>query len=243
MAVTTSPVEGRSSAIRLSRRLRDSASAGNSSSASKAAVSRLPWPSLCGGRRPCGARPAGVARGAARSREGAHGPFIGRGADLEAGDCRPPFSPIGSLDGRLSLLRVRCLSGPRRLSSAPSIRASARSRPSRATVSKIPGDTVVPVSATRRGWKTCVALPPGALDDPAQRRLDALGRPRLGHVGQRRARGGEMVARPRRREEPLPRGGVVDRPVEEGARQRQELDSVEIFSCVIARRRAGRCGP
>ena len=42
MARTTSPVEGRSSAISASRRLRDSASAGKTSSASKAAVSRLP---------------------------------------------------------------------------------------------------------------------------------------------------------------------------------------------------------
>ena len=43
---TTSPVEGRSSETSASTRLRDSASAGNSSSASKAAVRRLPWPSL-----------------------------------------------------------------------------------------------------------------------------------------------------------------------------------------------------
>jgi hypothetical protein len=46
MARTTSPVEGLSSAIRASSRLRDSASAGKTSSASKAAVKRLPWPSL-----------------------------------------------------------------------------------------------------------------------------------------------------------------------------------------------------
>ena len=43
---TTSPTEGRSSATSASRRLRDSASAGKTSSASKAAVRRLPWPSL-----------------------------------------------------------------------------------------------------------------------------------------------------------------------------------------------------
>ena len=42
MARTTSPVEGRSSAISVSRRLRDSASAGKTSRASNAAVSRLP---------------------------------------------------------------------------------------------------------------------------------------------------------------------------------------------------------
>ena len=42
IAATTAPTEGRSSAISASRRLRDSARAGNSSSASNAAVSRLP---------------------------------------------------------------------------------------------------------------------------------------------------------------------------------------------------------
>ena len=42
IAWTTSPVDGRSSATSASTRLRDSASAGNSSSASNAAVSRLP---------------------------------------------------------------------------------------------------------------------------------------------------------------------------------------------------------
>ena len=46
MARTTSPVEGRSSEMRASRRLRDSASAGKTSSASNAAVRRLPCPSL-----------------------------------------------------------------------------------------------------------------------------------------------------------------------------------------------------
>ena len=43
------PSTGRSSATSASTRLRDSASAGNSSSASNAAVRRLPWPSLRGG--------------------------------------------------------------------------------------------------------------------------------------------------------------------------------------------------
>ena len=49
IAWTTSPVDGRSSETRASTRLRDSASAGNSSSASKAEVRRAPWPSLRGG--------------------------------------------------------------------------------------------------------------------------------------------------------------------------------------------------
>jgi hypothetical protein len=42
IARTMSPIEGRSSETSASRRLRDSASAGKTSSASKAAVSRLP---------------------------------------------------------------------------------------------------------------------------------------------------------------------------------------------------------
>jgi hypothetical protein len=45
-AATTSPADTRSSETTRSRRLRDSARAGNDSSASKAAVRRRPWPSL-----------------------------------------------------------------------------------------------------------------------------------------------------------------------------------------------------
>ena len=45
-AATTSPGEMRSAVTRRRRRLRDSARAGNASSASKAAVRRRPWPSL-----------------------------------------------------------------------------------------------------------------------------------------------------------------------------------------------------
>src|SRR4051812_16663698 len=47
IAATTSPAEVCSSRTSLSTRLRDSASAGNSSSASKAAVRRRPCPSFC----------------------------------------------------------------------------------------------------------------------------------------------------------------------------------------------------
>ena len=46
-AATISPVEVRSSRTMRSTRLRDSARAGNTSSASNAAVSRRPWPSSC----------------------------------------------------------------------------------------------------------------------------------------------------------------------------------------------------
>ena len=45
-AATTSAGEMRSAVTRRSTRLRDSASAGKASSASNAAVSRRPWPSL-----------------------------------------------------------------------------------------------------------------------------------------------------------------------------------------------------
>ena len=43
-------------------------------------------------------------------------------------------------------------------SSARPTLARVSSRPSSATVSKIPGETVVPVKATRKGWKICLAL-------------------------------------------------------------------------------------
>ena len=42
--------------------------------------------------------------------------------------------------------------------SARSIRASVSSRPSSATLSKIPGETVVPAIATRTGWNTWPGL-------------------------------------------------------------------------------------
>src|SRR5829696_4467439 len=44
--------------------------------------------------------------------------------------------------------------------SAASMRASVSSRPSAATDSNIPGETVVPEIATRTGWKTCLGLTP-----------------------------------------------------------------------------------
>ena len=86
---------------------------------------------------------------------------------------------------------VRCRFRPflawRAIAAARSIRASVSSRPSSATLSKIPGETVVPAIATRTGWNTLPGLAPRALDDPAQRRLDRLDRERLG-LGERLAR-------------------------------------------------------
>src|SRR4051794_8976200 len=100
IAPTTSLTDGRSSAISASRRLRDSASAGNSSSASKAAVSRLPWPSLCG--RPttlAGVTGRGRGRGAARNGDRAGGVIVWgssvRSGGSEAGKGRPSAG-IGS---------------------------------------------------------------------------------------------------------------------------------------------------
>ena len=59
------------------------------------------------------------------------------------------------------------------------MRASVSSRPSAATDSKIPGETVVPVIATRIGWKTSLGFTLEPLDDAAQRLLDPLGVERL----------------------------------------------------------------
>ena len=56
------------------------------------------------------------------------------------------------------------------------MRASVSSRPRAATDSKIPGETVVPLIATRIGWKTSLRLDPEPLHHAAQRRLDRLGR-------------------------------------------------------------------
>ena len=110
--------------------------------------------------------------------------------DLEAWRHRvTPFNPIGILDERLS----RPAAARRSITSAaaPVERTvdprQRPSRPSSATVSKIPGETVVPVSATRSGWKTCLALRPVRSTARAAP-LDALGGPRLRHLGQRRAR-------------------------------------------------------
>ena len=102
------------------------------------------------------------------------------------------------------------------------MRRSDSSRPSSASVSKIPGETVVPASATRSGWKTSLGLAPRALDDLAQRRLDRRSasngstlRERLARVGER---GAAVLAQPL-----LARLRVVGRAVEDEARQRPEV--------------------
>src|SRR5918995_221286 len=95
-----------------------------------------------------------------------HELFIGHGWGIERDAwtycLRLPSAPIGR-HGRtvehLLLSRV-VYQLTRRPSSAESMRASARSRPMSATVSKIPGEIVVPVSATRSGWKIAFALRP-----------------------------------------------------------------------------------
>ena len=85
----------------------------------------------------------------------------------------------------------------------------------------MPGETVVPASATRIGWKTSLGLRAAALDDAAQRRVDRVGVQRL-ERRQRRARAREraaaLVAEPL-----LARLRVVGRAVEEEAGQRPEV--------------------
>ena len=85
----------------------------------------------------------------------------------------------------------------------------------------MPGETVVPASATRIGWKTSFGLRAARLDDLAQRRLDRLDVERL-DVRQRLARLRErcaaVVVEPL-----LARRRVVGRPVEDEAGQRPEV--------------------
>ena len=179
MARTTSPVDGRSSEMSASSRLRDSASAGKTSSASKAAVRRLPWPSLRGGRRPRTARPGRAGTRRAAGGGGGAGGGVRR-SSVDAGGIwsgsrimARPSAPV-SASGRIvePPLRRRWTS-PSLPLSAWSTRASVSSRPSSATVSKIPGETVVPATATRSGWKTCLRLTPEPLGHAAQRGLHA----------------------------------------------------------------------
>jgi hypothetical protein len=138
IAATTSPAEVCSSRTRRSTRLRDSASAGNSSSASKAAVSRRPWPSL--------SRTAAAAAADARSCTGLSAALLVLMAGRPVVGQSDPFIGTGArkVEEFPSYGRAR--------SSAESIRASVSSRPRSATDSKIPGETVDPVIATRIGW-------------------------------------------------------------------------------------------
>ena len=69
--------------------------------------------------------------------------------------------------------------------------------PERATDSKIPGDTVVPLIATRTGWKTSPAWRPSGLHHPAQRALQ---------------RGPASMARPRRRAPRAPLASALGPP-------------------------------
>ena len=85
----------------------------------------------------------------------------------------------------------------------------------------MPGETVVPASATRTGWKTSLALTPRVLDHAAQGLLDVLGVERLDAL-ERRAGVGQGVATAVG-EPLLARRGVVGRAVEDEARQRPEV--------------------
>ena len=157
---------------RRSRRLRDSASAGNASSASKAAVRRRPWPSLWrrwtpaasgllrgDGRDACG-------RGASRQSGGWAGG--GRSPRLSAG-CGRMIEPTSATCWVGRTLRQACerrVDPPQRLV-APEHRE--RLEDARATRS---------FRRARRGpaGRRRFGLTPRGLDDLAQRRLDALDR-------------------------------------------------------------------
>ena len=218
IAVTTSPVDGRSSAIRESRRLRDSASAGKRSSASKAAVRRLPWPSLRGGaddgvrlRRAHAARRSG---GLGCRQWRGHGSSIGREWLVwSVGHIAAPQSVSAAVDGRLRPPFERGVDAGQRLV-APEQRdgledprrdgRSGDRHPQR--LEDLPG------------------LQAALLEHAAQRRLDALGVPRRRQRRQALAPpASSALARLRIAEELLARLGIVDRAVEEEARHRPEL--------------------
>ena len=186
-AVTTSAVATWSLEITVKSLLRDSASAGNASSASKAIVSLRPCPSFWW-RSPAPCRsaaralvPAAPARAAplaaarpllafAAARPlaafAAFGlafclvfvavagmlAWIGRSADLRVDGSM--WTPIG-IRGRSVERNLRVRAGSYAFAqvcaSAASMRWSVSSRPSSATLSKMPGDTVVPTIATRSG--------------------------------------------------------------------------------------------
>ena len=166
-AATTSPAEMRSALTRRSRRLRDSASAGNASSASKAAVRRRPWPSLWRRWRPAARRAAGRCGRRLRSWRASH-PWSWR-----RGWASAVTRLIGS-SGRMVEPRYRhgwtddCV----RSRSAASMRAQRlvapehRERLEDARRDRRPGER----DADR--LEDVLGLGAARLDDPAQRRLD-----------------------------------------------------------------------
>ena len=106
-------------------------------------------------------------------------------------------------------------------SRARSMRAIVSSRPSTESDSKIPGETVVPVIATRSGWKTCFGLAPCSSTTARSAASIASGS-KSSTRAQRLER--RLEQRPRLgRHHLLPRLRVVDGVVEEEADQRPDL--------------------
>ena len=98
------------------------------------------------------------------------------------------------------------------------------SRPTRATVSKMPGEIVVPVSATRSGWNTCLAFIPDRSTAARSAGSTVSGVHGAGTAARRRAHRGERLARPLRGPG-TSRGRPGRRPasLEERPRERPEL--------------------
>src|SRR5215213_6106401 len=95
------------------------------------------------------------------------------------------------------------------------MRRSVSSRPSSATLSKIPGEIVVPAIATRTGWKTCFGFQPRSSTRPRSAPSIAYcvnGSSPASSV--RAARGADRLA---------PCGLVLDRAVVEKAGERPEV--------------------
>src|SRR4051794_21764701 len=212
IAPTTSLTDGRSSAISASRRLRDSASAGNSSSASKAAVSRLPWPSLCG--RPttlAGVTGRGRGRGAARNGDRAGGVIVW-GSSVRSGGSEPgkgrPSAGIGS-GGHT----VEAVVDP----------AQRFVPPEQPQGLEDPGRDRPPGERDPDRLEHLARLEPSGVDDALERAFETLFIPRLPHVRERVPGLGEALERLGGAEDLLPRGGIIGRPLEEEARQRPEV--------------------
>ena len=152
-ASTTSAIATRCPPTSASRRLRDSASTGNASSASNAAVSLRPCPSP---RTQLFERRMRRWPGSLPEQLGSL-PCV---SVLVRVVLHAAALPHVESRARAAVVS-RHLSAERRQGlSASSIRASVSARPSTATVSKMPGETGRPAIATRSGWKTSRGLQP-----------------------------------------------------------------------------------
>ena len=219
--------------------MRDSASAGNASSASKAAVRRRPWPSLW--RRWTPAAVVGWLREAAAALHAVAGwgidELVGRGGGATprlSAACGRMIEPTSRLLGIAPVVRSRA---PRRCAAAPR-----RGRAPRAS-RRCPARRSCPASATRSGWKTSRGLAPARLDDLVERGLDRVD----GRTARRRASAARASASARAAvlaEPLLARLRVVGRAVEDEARQRpevgQRLDLLAARSRPPARRSPSR---